>query len=164
VIDIDGVLADVRHRVHHVERRPKDWDAFFAAAPDDPPLPEGIALVHELLRSGHAIAYVSGRPERCRDDTVRWLGEHGLPPAPLHLRRDSDRRPARLTKAAVIRGLQGSAPVAVVVDDDAAVVEALRAAGLEVLHATWMGGGTHGVDSSPAQEALFEAQELDGRT
>lgn len=29
VFDIDGVLADVRHRLPHVQGRPKDWDAFF---------------------------------------------------------------------------------------------------------------------------------------
>ena len=42
VIDIDGVLADVRHRLHLVHDRPKDWVAFFAAAPDDPPLETGL--------------------------------------------------------------------------------------------------------------------------
>ena len=36
VFDIDGVLADVRHRVHLVDRRRhRDWDAFFAAAVSD---------------------------------------------------------------------------------------------------------------------------------
>ena len=44
VFDIDGVLADVRHRLRHVEQRPKDWDAFFAAEPDDPTLVAGIAM------------------------------------------------------------------------------------------------------------------------
>jgi hypothetical protein len=33
VFDLDGVLADVRHRLHFLDRRPKDWDGFFAAAP-----------------------------------------------------------------------------------------------------------------------------------
>jgi len=31
-VSIDGVLADVHHRLHHIARRPKDWPAFFAAA------------------------------------------------------------------------------------------------------------------------------------
>src|SRR5262245_49979 len=38
LVDIDGVVADAGHRLHLVERRPRDWDAFFAAAADDPPL------------------------------------------------------------------------------------------------------------------------------
>src|SRR5659263_561226 len=45
VFDIDGVLADVRHRLPHVQARPKDWDAFFAAIGKDPVLPDGLAPV-----------------------------------------------------------------------------------------------------------------------
>ena len=59
VVDLDGVLADVRHRVHHVERRPKDWAAFFAAATDDPVLPEGRATVDALVAVGRR-----GLPDR----------------------------------------------------------------------------------------------------
>ena len=32
IVDIDGVVADVRHRLVHVQSRPKDWDAFFDAS------------------------------------------------------------------------------------------------------------------------------------
>ena len=32
VFDLDGTLADVRHRLHHIEGRRRDWDAFFSAA------------------------------------------------------------------------------------------------------------------------------------
>ena len=41
VLDIDGVLADVRHRLHHLDKRPKDWAAFFAAAGRDPAAARG---------------------------------------------------------------------------------------------------------------------------
>lgn len=44
VFDVDGVLADVRHRLHFLRTRPKDWPAFFAAVPDDPPLAQGLRL------------------------------------------------------------------------------------------------------------------------
>lgn len=43
VLDIDATLSDVRHRLHHLRRRPKNWDGFFAAAGADGPLPEGLA-------------------------------------------------------------------------------------------------------------------------
>ena len=36
VFDIDGVLADVRHRLHHLQCRPQRWEAFFTAADRDP--------------------------------------------------------------------------------------------------------------------------------
>lgn len=31
VFDIDGTLADLTHRLHHIQKQPKDWDAFFDA-------------------------------------------------------------------------------------------------------------------------------------
>jgi phosphoglycolate phosphatase-like HAD superfamily hydrolase len=158
VVDIDGVVADVRHRLHHIERSPKDWDAFFAAAVDDPLLPEGKAVVDELVASGHELVWLTGRPERCRRDTVAWLERVGLPAARLHMRRDGDRRPARQTKLGVLRMLAARRPVAVMVDDDDLVARTVRAAGFVVLHADWMA----------TQPSLFgtleQAQETDGRT
>jgi len=41
VFDVDGVLADVRHRLHHLEARPQRWERFFRAADRDPVLEEG---------------------------------------------------------------------------------------------------------------------------
>lgn len=153
VMDLDGVLADVRHRLHHLDRRPKDWDAFFAGAAEDPPLDEGLKLAGEL-GAGHELVYVTGRPERCRSDTEGWLRRHGLPPGRVVMRSDGDRRPARIVKSAVLAGLARTAAVAVVVDDDPEVCAALRAAGHPVREARWM-------DASPV---LREAQEDQGRT
>jgi phosphoglycolate phosphatase-like HAD superfamily hydrolase len=172
VFDIDGVLADVRHRLHHVASRPKDWDAFFGAAPNDPPLGEGLGAVATADRAGHVVVYLTGRPERCRAATLTWLAAQGLPEGQLFMRADSDRRPARITKVATLRRLSAQYRIEAFVDDDAAVVEAVRAAGFPVLHAQWMGTSTSGADSAPdpgepppsAQEVLFEIQETEGRT
>ena len=153
VVDIDGVLADVRHRLHHVATRPKDWRAFFAAAPDDPLLEEG-ARVARALAQVHDVAYLSGRPESCRADTLAWLERHDLPTGDLTLRPGDDRRPGRFYKVDVLRRFARSRSIAVLVDDDPQVCEAARAAGFDVLPATWMG----------EQPDLLEAQELDGET
>lgn len=171
VFDIDGVLADVRHRLHHVASRPKDWDAFFGAAPDDPALGEGLSAVATAARAGHVVVYLTGRPERCRAATLDWLAAQGLPAGELYMREDSDRRPARITKVATLRRLSRRYRIDAFVDDDAAVVEAVRAAGFPVLHALWMSSATEGADDAPdlpgapsAQEVLFEVQETEGRT
>jgi hypothetical protein len=153
VIDLDGVVADVRHRLHHVKTRPKDWSSFFAAAPDDALLEEGARVAHALAEV-HDVAYLSGRPERCRSDTVAWLRRHGLPEGPLHLRPGNDRRPGRFYKIDVQRRLGAHQPIAVLVDDDPLVCDAAREAGYDVLPATWMG--------EPPE--LVEAQEVDGET
>ena len=160
VFDIDGVLADVRHRVHLVDRRRhRDWDAFFAAAVSDPVLPEGLQAVSQASADGLAIAYLTGRPERCREDTEAWLARYALPPGSPLMRPDHDRRPAREFKVEALRGLDRGSSVAYLVDDDAAVVEAARAAGFPVMHARWMEGGTDGVD-----RILYDVQETEGRT
>lgn len=61
VFDVDGVLAEVRHRLPHLEGRPKDWDAFFAAAQADPPLTEGVALAVEAARLRARLCHRSAR-------------------------------------------------------------------------------------------------------
>ncbi|MEO6712621.1 MAG: hypothetical protein ABIM89_04235 [Mycobacteriales bacterium] len=153
VIDIDGVVADVRHRLRHVERAPKDWNAFFAAAPGDSVLDDGIARVLSLAED-HDIVFVTGRPERCRADTERWLTAAGIGGWPVVMRGNADRRPAKQTKVQEVRSLASRSTVAVVVDDDPEVCAAMRAAGFPVEQAEWM--------TRPA--ALGAAQEAEGRT
>jgi phosphoglycolate phosphatase-like HAD superfamily hydrolase len=153
VFDVDGVLADVRHRLHHLEGRPKDWDAFFAAAVQDPPLAEGVALCLESAKECEVV-YVTGRPEHCRRDTLAWFTRHGLPEGRLSMRSGGDRRPARLAKPQLLRRLARGRTVAVVVDDDEQVCDAYEQAGWPVMRARWM-------DTAPL---LHEAQEDEGRT
>jgi hypothetical protein len=153
VFDIDGVLADVRHRLHLLESRPKDWDGFFAAAPLDPPLDEGVALAREAAADCEVV-YVTGRPERCRRDTLAWFRKHGLPEGQLTMRRGRDRRPARVAKPELLASWAAGRAVALVVDDDLEVCDAYEAAGWRVLRATW----------ALPPETLVEAQEEEGRT
>ena len=153
VVDIDGVLADVRHRLHHVRSTPKDWAAFFAAAPDDPVLPEGRETADRLAEV-FEVVYLSGRPEHCRDDTRAWLSRHDLPPGRLLLRPLGDRRPARRLKVERLREIAAERTVAVLVDDDPLVLEAAREAGFDVLPADWM----------PEDDTLRQAQEVQGET
>ncbi|HVF03403.1 MAG TPA: hypothetical protein VNA20_01045 [Frankiaceae bacterium] len=153
VVDIDGVVADVRHRLHHIESRPKDWPAFFAAADADPPLAEGVARV-QALQDDHDVVYLTGRPDSLRRTTEEWLARHGIAGTKLVMRRRGDYRPARVTKAEELRRLARTRTVAVVVDDDPEVCDALRAAGWPVEQAEWV----------PHSRTLRAAQERDGRT
>ena len=158
VFDIDGVLADVRHRLHHVERRPKDWDSFFASMDDDTPLEDGVALAQRYADEGHRIAYLTGRNESYRELTLAWLRRHGLPDGRLVMRRNDDRRPARVFKPQALSRLAREGEIVVVVDDDRAVVDVLRHEGWTVLLADWM----HADEDQ--QESLFDAQEVEGRS
>lgn len=153
VIDIDGVVADTRHRLALIERKPKRWDEFFAAAADDPPLPEGIALVRELAAE-HDVVWLTGRPERNRRLTTAWLAAHGLPTEPLIMRRHRDFQPARVAKRDELRELARTRRIAVVVDDDPDVIDLLAAEGFVTRLADWL----------PRPSRLHVAQESEGRT
>lgn len=153
IVDLDGVVADVRHRLHHLEGRRRDWDAFFAAASEDPPLDEGLAVVGRLVED-HEVVFLTGRPERCRADTERWLERHGLGGHRVVMRPDGTRRPAAQLKVALLERLGAGRAVGVVVDDDPLVVAAMEAAGHPALLATW-------VDRT---ETLDRAQEVEGRS
>ncbi|MER8037680.1 phosphatase domain-containing protein [Streptomyces hydrogenans] len=153
VFDLDDTLADTAHRQHYLERRPRDWDGFFGAAPDDPPLAEGVALCRSAAEECEVV-YLTGRPERCRRDTLAWLAAQGLPEGPLHMRRHRDFRPARVTKVEILRRLGAGRAVRMLVDDDALVCDAAEEAGFPVVRARW---------ATPS-EALREAQEREGRT
>jgi len=153
VFDLDNTLADTAHRQRFLERKPRDWDGFFAAAPQDPPLPEGVALARESARECEVV-YLTGRPERCRRDTLDWLAGHGLPEGRVYMRRDDDRRPARFTKLAILRRLARTREIRVLVDDDELVCADAERAGFTVLRARWATPST----------ALKVAQEREGRT
>ncbi len=157
IVDIDGVVADVRHRLHHIERRPKDWDAFFAAAPDDPPHTEGVAVVQRLAED-HDIVFLTGRPGWLRAATEAWLEANGIGGHQVVMRPRNDRRPAARVKLELVRKLSAGRQLDVIVDDDEAVVSALQDAGYPVYTADWE-------RRSAAEEAtLLEAQEVSGET
>jgi phosphoglycolate phosphatase-like HAD superfamily hydrolase len=153
VFDVDGVVADVRHRLKYLARHPKDWNRFFAAAGADPPLEIGVALAREWATQ-HDLVWLTGRPEHLRRVTEGWLRGHDLPVERLLMRPPDDRRPARLFKAERVRALAKETEVAVVVDDDPDVIAELKRRGWPVYLADWV----------PRAAALAEAQDREGRT
>ncbi|ARP68849.1 hypothetical protein LK07_02650 [Streptomyces pluripotens] len=153
VFDLDNTLADTAHRQHFLRARPRDWAAFFAAAPGDPPMPEGVALVVDSARECEVV-YLTGRPECCRRDTLEWLARHGLPGGRLYMRGNADRRPARFTKLEILRRLARDREVRLFVDDDELVCGDAERAGFTVVRARW----------AAKSAALEAAQEREGRT
>ncbi|MGX1549212.1 phosphatase domain-containing protein [Streptomyces adustus] len=153
VFDLDNTLADTGHRQRFLERTPRDWDAFFAAAAQDTPIAEGVALAVASAEECEVV-YLTGRPERCRRDTLGWLAAHGLPEGRVYMRRNDDRRPARRTKLEILRRLARTREVSVLVDDDELVCDDAERAGFTVVRARW----------AAASEALRAAQEREGRT
>ena len=157
IVDIDGVVADVRHRLRHIERGRKNWKAFFAAAADDAIHHEGVAIV-ETLRAGHEVVFVTGRPEHLRKVTETWLQAAGLGGHRLLMRSDRDHRPAPQLKREIIAGLARGRTIGIVVDDDPKVLALLSSAGYPTFAASWERRSTD------ERAALESAQDREGLT
>ncbi|MFF5211878.1 hypothetical protein [Streptosporangium sp. NPDC000396] len=126
IVDIEGTLA------LRGDRGPYEWDR----VGEDLPNPPVVAIVRALILAGHPIAYVSGRIERTRRVTERWLRAHvGHFDAAegLWLRQNGDRRPDTVWKAEVYREHFAHREVAAVIEDWARVVAMWRALGLTVV-------------------------------
>ncbi|MEA3216025.1 MAG: hypothetical protein QOJ19_2181 [Acidimicrobiia bacterium] len=130
VVDIDGVIADNRHRLHYLDRRPKDWDRFFAAADADVPIAAGLRLL-DALDPEVAIVLLTGRPVRLRGLTVDWLERHGVAWDLLGMRPDDDRSQATNFKRRAVDALNGLGwDIELAIDDEPAVADAYERAGI----------------------------------
>ena len=130
LVDIDGTLADVTHRIHHVRGRgKKDWKRFFQAMHKDQPNQVVVDWVKNLAPD-YEVIVVSGRPDDYREVTERWLAAQGIEYSVLHMRRTNDRRPDDIVKREILHNQIGKDRVAFVIDDRASVCRMWRAEGL----------------------------------
>lgn len=131
IFDIDGTLADLTHRLPHIQKAPKDWDAFFAACADDKPIEHTIKLAIDVSLAGANIVYVSGRSDQCREATEAWLRRHALPDGRVYMRKAGDHRPDHQVKVELLEQLraEGHNPV-MAFDDRDAVVKMWREIGV----------------------------------
>ena len=85
IFDIDGTLANVEHRLHHLEGEQKDWDGFFADMHADPVI-EPVARLARILAAQcggglvDAMLVVTARPDADgnRKITEEWLAANGV--------------------------------------------------------------------------------------
>lgn len=75
IFDLDGTLADSAHRVHFLENKedPERWNKFYDACTEDPPFLSTTAIFRALVHAGHDVVIFTGRSERVKDQTIRWL-------------------------------------------------------------------------------------------
>jgi phosphoglycolate phosphatase-like HAD superfamily hydrolase len=132
IFDIDGTLADISARVHHVRKTPKDWDAFFRGMSRDKAVHSMVRLCNLLHAAGLRLVLCSGRNESHRAQTVEWLARQGVPYHELRLRRDGDFHRDAVAEREMLRGID-KRRVLFVVEDRSRVVEMWRAEGLVCL-------------------------------
>ena len=132
IFDIDGTLADVSERIHHVRNKPKNWKAFFQGMAQDKAIHSMVRLCNILYGSGIQIVLCSGRKEEYREQTIQWLAQQGVNYHDLFLRKDNDRRSDTEVKRELLASLDKS-KILFVVEDRSRVVEMWRSEGLVCL-------------------------------
>jgi uncharacterized HAD superfamily protein len=133
VIDLDGTLADLGHRLHFVRQEHKQFDEFHAAAKGDTPNAWCVALMGAMKSQGYLVYIVSARPKRLNSVTTCWLSDHEVPYDKLILLRDNDDHTKdQELKRDWVRGY-GAHKILFWVDDRERVVTAIRGEGIVVL-------------------------------
>jgi hypothetical protein len=139
LVDIDGTLADISHRLHFIQDTPADWNVFFMAAADDKPIFEVITVIRGLQHAGQKILMVTGRSEISRTLTIDWLHRFRVPFDALLMRKEGDHREDNIVKSELLDQILTQYPqvkeqfkIAGVFEDRQQVVDMYRARGLRV--------------------------------
>lgn len=138
IVDMDGTLANVDHRLHHLDGE-KNWPAFHDAMGEDEPIEaiaELVRILYKACESGEhidAVLIVTARHDdpKYRQLTNAWLDLHQIPYHALYMRRMDDTRPDHIVKADILQQIldEGYEPVWVL-DDRASVVKMWRDHGI----------------------------------
>jgi len=126
MVDIDGTLALAE------ERNIYDGSQLYK----DVPFMHIVMLVKTLIDAGHALVFMSGRDEKWRADTLKWIQEQtGLPiDGPFFMRPDDDRRPDSIVKRELYEAnVADKYDIRYVIDDRPSVCAMWRDLGLVVL-------------------------------
>jgi len=133
IFDIDGTLANIEHRLHHVKNGNKNYTAFAAELHKDTPIKPIVNLLNLLWYKDHTILLVSGRGEESRADTEYWLNAHLNGYHCLYMRPAKDYRKDYIIKKEILSQIRKDYPgeeIAFVVDDRTSVVKMWREQGL----------------------------------
>lgn len=138
IVDLDGTLCDIEHRVHHVQQSSKNWSAFHNGLVDDKINPWCEKLIRAMADHEYQIILLTGRGEEFRDQTLDWLKRHHIAFEHLFMRPKADRRSDYVIKREIYETrIRDYYDVLFVVEDRASVVKMWREIGLVALQCDW---------------------------
>jgi FMN phosphatase YigB (HAD superfamily) len=130
IFDIDGTLADNSHRLHFLKGK-KNWELFFSGLENDTLIRETAELFKELCATKkYDMLLVSGRPNRYKVKTEKWLRLNGIYYQELFLRGDNDKRPDYIVKQEMLGEIRKNYSVEFAFDDKPQVVEMWKKNGI----------------------------------
>ena len=141
VVDLDGTLADIDHRVHFIRREKPDWNAFYKACMGDTPNRWCVKIIDNVAPAlGVRLMIVSARSKLVEQETRDWLnnnltaffrGDVEL----VMLREDGDHTEDTELKRRWLASVGGAKAVLFAIDDRQKVVDMWRREGVVCLQA-----------------------------
>lgn len=134
IVDIDGTVADLTHRLHHLETpgKKRDWDSFYATQELDTPMPKTIEFVKDKSKD-HSVLFITGRPDDYAGVTKDWLDSH-FPGLNYELYMRSDYTPPAEYKKSVYNNLiKDRYQVVLALDDDQENLDMFSSLGIRAI-------------------------------
>ena len=126
IIDLDGTLADISHRRHHVEDGNKNWKAFYNGITRDD-INVWCHAIIDRFSDDNEVLLVTGRPEPYRDITRAWLDRYHISYSGLFMRPDKDYRKDFVIKQEIYDNyIKDSFDILFAIDDRQQVVDMWR--------------------------------------
>ena len=117
IFDLDGVISDAAHRQHFLKRTERDWDGFFSACTEDPPIISGVKLIN-VLNKYHKTIILTARPKSVQSETVDWLKRHCVVWDVLIMRSDVDHQQSSEMKLSALKQIRDAGYYPILVFDD----------------------------------------------
>ena len=117
IFDLDGVISDAAHRQHFLKGTERDWDGFFSACTDDPPIISGVKLIN-VLNKYHKTIILTARPSSVQSKTVHWLKRHSVVWDVLIMRSDEDYQQSSEMKRTALNQIRDAGYNPILVFDD----------------------------------------------
>lgn len=137
IIDLDGTLCDVKHRLHLIEQQqPRDWDTFHSLCVNDSVNDWCKQLAESYISTEVEVFFMTGRPIKYEAETRAWL-EKNLAPSTkrtLLMKPDGDFRKDYQFKEEMYLKLRDEYDFILAMDDREETIEMWNKYGIFTLH------------------------------
>lgn len=135
IFDLDGTIADGRHRLHLLPTKDlhltESWSEFNRASVDDGVFDGTLKVMNACYDANMIVIILTGRSDEVREETKQWLHDVGAKYDVLEMRKHTDNRKDTIIKEEYLRAI-GLDRIAACWDDSPNVINHFRAMGLQV--------------------------------
>ncbi len=134
IVDLDGTLCNIDHRLHFLQKEKKDWHQFHQSCENDTVEPWCQQIIESMKQSSFTIVLMTGRDDGYEDITKSWLTKNKIPYDLLLMRKSGDHRADHTIKWELFcEHLKNNYEIEFVLEDRKSVVEMWREKGLRCL-------------------------------